>query len=83
MTDFCSANTERITDSNYNQSYSSTGKTSCLPNGGSGFSSTQNGVVDTATVDAHIVNLLSNALSNSSVRVVLPESLTIALVALT
>jgi hypothetical protein len=61
MTDFCSANTERITDSNYNQSYSSTGKTSCLPNGGSGFSTSVNGVVNTATVDAHVVTLLSNA----------------------
>lgn len=61
MTDFCSGNTEIIRDSNYNQSYSSTGKRSCLPNGGSGFSNTQNGVVDTATVDAHVVTLLSNS----------------------
>jgi hypothetical protein len=59
MTDFCSGNTEKITDSNYNNSYSSTGKTSCLPNGGSGFSTSENGVVNTATVDAHVVTLLS------------------------
>jgi hypothetical protein len=59
MSDFCSKNTETINDGNYMQSYS---QTSCLPNGGAGFSAgsiSRNGTVDKSTVDNHITALLS------------------------
>jgi hypothetical protein len=59
--DFCSQNTEVITERNYqdmylNPSAQSQGRTSCLPNGGSGFSNT--GVISNNDINAYVVSTL-------------------------
>lgn len=62
--DFCSQNTEVIDPTNYTNSY---GTTSCLPNGGTGFSSSvvsANGLVNQSDLDTYVVQLLTNAGAN-------------------
>ena len=61
MGDFCSQNTETITDLNYLDQFSSSAAQSCLPNGGTGFTinASSNGLIDKNVIDAHVVTLLS------------------------
>jgi hypothetical protein len=62
MASFCSENGEVISDANYMDSYNTRGKTSCLPNGGIGFSDgsiSDTGIVDRSELDSHISTLLS------------------------
>jgi len=59
--DFCSQNTETIMDTNYQDLYlspstQSQGRSSCLPNGGSGFSNT--GVISNDDINAYVVGTL-------------------------
>jgi len=63
MSDFCSGNTEVINDTNYSDSYSKTGKNSCLPNGGSGFSTVNSATdtIDSGTLDSHVATLIANS----------------------
>jgi hypothetical protein len=64
---FCSQDTTVINNSNYLDKYSSATKPSCLPNGGTGFSSIgADGLVSRAAIDAQIVTLLSNATFNAA-----------------
>lgn len=67
MSDFCSGNTEIINGTNYSDQFSSTGKTSCLPNGGTGFSSVNSATdaIDTAALDAHVATLIANSSSTA------------------
>jgi hypothetical protein len=64
MSDLCSSNTETINISNYNDDFKTkTGKSSVLPNSGSGFSSStmsSTGVVTTTAMASHITQLLAS-----------------------
>jgi hypothetical protein len=60
MPDFCSENTETITDANYKALYSSSDTS--LPNGGTGFpesSTSSNGLVNNGEIKVHLDSLLS------------------------
>lgn len=60
MADFCSSNTEVITNNNYKDKYSGV---SCLPGGGMGFpksSINDNGIINKADMDDHIKKLLDS-----------------------
>lgn len=62
MPDFCSENTELITDANYMEKYSTGSKISCLPHNGNGFSSVENnGMVNKSELDRHVTALLAKA----------------------
>ena len=64
---FCSQDTTVINNSNYSDSYSSATATSCLPNGGTGFSSVgADGLVSKVAVDSHIAALLANGKFNAN-----------------
>jgi hypothetical protein len=65
MSGFCSQNTETITDANYTDTFS--GKLSCLPNGGAGWSGgsvdPKTGLVSSSLVDSQIAALLARKIT--------------------
>ena len=61
MPDFCSDNTETITDTNYNNNYESGARKSCLPNGGTGFPVNSRGMIDGALLAPHLQKLITRA----------------------
>jgi len=64
MGDFCSQNTESISDNNYKESYDNAKHKSSLPNSGTGFSSSAlgtNGLVNQDAIDTYITTLLAQA----------------------
>lgn len=64
---FCSQDTTVINDTNYKDTFSSSTASTCLPNGGTGFSTVgSDGLVDKSTVDTHIATLLSNGNFNAA-----------------
>jgi len=65
MPDFCSDNTETITDTNYSDNYQTATRTSCLPNGGRGFEVDERGMVDGRLLGSHLQTLITR--TNASV----------------
>jgi len=62
MSDFCSNNTEVISDSNYAANYQTPTRRSCLPNSGTGFSTNHistNGIINVEALQTHINGLIS------------------------
>jgi len=64
--EFCSSNTETITATNYNNSFSPSSE-SCLPNKGAGFSTSEmnNGNVNSSALTTAVSNLLKNTNSGT------------------
>ena len=61
MPDFCSENTENITDTNYTELYQTNTRKSCLPDGGNGFRVDDDDIIDRTLLGEHIDKLLKDA----------------------